>query len=218
MSEVVLYGVGSPIVVDVEEALARAEVSIAAAIRNVEGEVHLLDQRHLVELSDLADELVERPFLVPLFTPGNRQRAVEEARARGFREGFSLVHPCVPMPRAFHAAQGLFVNVGCSLGAACEADEFAFINRGVSLGHHARLGRFVSIGPGAVVGSFVQISRGALVGAGAVILPKIRIGPNSVVAAGSVVAKDVPGHCQVVGNPAKIVKQDIAGYGDLMVA
>ena len=37
MHEVVLYGVGSPIVVDIDESLARAGITIAAAVQNVDG-------------------------------------------------------------------------------------------------------------------------------------------------------------------------------------
>ena len=216
--QVVLYGVGSPIVGDFEESLARAGVTISAAVRNVEGEDHLLDKRPLVEHAELSDEIRNLPFLVPLFTPGNRQQAAQQALREGFHQAHSLVDPTVALPRFFRAEPGLFINSGCCLGAACQLDEFVFINRGVSLGHHACLGRFASIGPGAVIGSLAQIGMGALIGAGAVLLPKIQIGPNSVVGAGSVVTRDVPPHCQVVGNPARIVKQDIAGHGDLKVA
>jgi UDP-3-O-[3-hydroxymyristoyl] glucosamine N-acyltransferase len=216
--EVVLYAIGSPIVADFEESLSRAGVSIAAAVRNFAGESYLLDARPLVDLEDLADEFADVPFLVPLFTPGNRYWAVQQAQRRGFRQAYSLVDPSVAVPRSFRAQPGLFINSGCSIGAACQLDEFVFVNRGVSLGHHARLGRFTSIGPGAVIGSFAQIDPGALVGAGAVLLPKIHVGPDSVVGAGSVVTRDVPPNCQVVGNPARIVKRDLTGYGDVRVA
>ena len=216
--QVVLYGVGSPIVADFEESLARAGVGIAAAVRNVAGESHLLDRRPLVELEDLTDESTDLPFLVPLFTPGHRHWAVQQAFCRGFHHAYSLVDPSVALPRSFRTKPGLFINSGCSIGAACQLDEFVFVNRGVSLGHHARLERFSSVGPGAVVGSFARIDHGALVGAGAVLLPKIHIGANAVLGAGSVVTRDVPAHCLVVGNPARIVARDITGYGDVKVA
>jgi acetyltransferase-like isoleucine patch superfamily enzyme len=87
----------------------------------------------------------------------------------------------------------------------------------VSLGHHARVGRFVSIGPGATLAGKVTLGHGAVIGAGAVVLPERSIGPNAVVAAGSVVTRDVAAHCLVMGNPARIVKQDVAGFGDRSV-
>ncbi len=47
------------------------------------------------------------------------------------------------------------------------------------------------------------------IGGGAIILPGINIGSSSIIGAGSVVTKDVPPHCVVAGNPAKIIKRDI---------
>lgn len=218
MQQVVLFGVGSPIVVDVEESLARSNVSIAAAVRNLDCDVQLLDDVRVITPLELTAEDKATPFLVPLFTPGNRQHAVNEARRCGFINTFSLIDATVAVPRAFDAQAGVYINSGCSLGAASQLGEFVFINRGVSLGHHAQLGRFVSIGPGAVLGSLVDVGHGALIGAGAVVLPKLRIGSNAVVGAGSVVTKDVPPHTLVVGNPARVVQNKIAGYGNRRVA
>jgi sugar O-acyltransferase (sialic acid O-acetyltransferase NeuD family) len=214
MRNVVIYAVGSPIVVDVEESLARAGIDIVAAIRNTVGEVFLLDRRPLVELADMKSAIKEHPYLVPLFTPANRASAAHEAMEHGFSQPFSLIDPSVVCPQSLTHAPGLYVNAGCTLGAAGVFGEFVLINRGASLGHHARLGDFVSIGPGAVVAGNVTVHRGAVVGAGAVVLPEVTIGANSVVGAGAVVTGDVPDRCLVVGNPARIVKTDIAGFGD----
>ena len=92
------------------------------------------------------------------------------------------------------------------------------VNRNASIGHHARLERYVSLGPGVTIASDCHIGKGAMLGAGAVVAPKISVGENSVVAVGAVVAKDVPAHCVVAGNPARIVRSDIAGYKDVSVA
>jgi len=47
MSGIVIYAVGSPLVVDVEASLARSGIEVAAAVRNVEGESFLLDRTNL---------------------------------------------------------------------------------------------------------------------------------------------------------------------------
>jgi acetyltransferase-like isoleucine patch superfamily enzyme len=46
---------------------------------------------------------------------------------------------------------------------------------------------------------------------GAVVIDHITIGSHSVIGAGAVVTKDVPDHVLVVGVPARIVKEGIAG-------
>jgi len=206
MSGLVIYAVGSPLVVDTEASLARSGIEIAAAVKNVEGESFLLDRTKLIERAEITDSLKALPFLVPLFTPENRRSAAEEARRIGFKLPGSLVDPSVPKLHAVDCAPGLFINCGCSIGAASSFDEFVLINRGASIGHHAVLGRFVSIGPGAVLAGQVTIADGAMIGAGAVILPKIRIGKNAIIGAGSVVVKDVAENTVVAGNPARVVR------------
>jgi sugar O-acyltransferase (sialic acid O-acetyltransferase NeuD family) len=214
MERVVIYGIGSPIVVDVQESIARAGIEVAAAIRNMACEVRLLKKTPFIELAELTSDILTLPFLAPFFTPANRQKVMREAFRVGFRSAYCLIDPSVPQPRSLSYGPGLYVNAGCTLGAASEFDEFVFVNRGSSIGHHARFGAFVSIGPGAVVAGSVKIGRGSVVGAGAVVMPELSIGSNSVIGAGSVVTKDVPDNCLVLGVPARVTRSGIAGFGD----
>jgi hypothetical protein len=217
MDRVVIYGVGSPIVADVQESLMRAGLAIAVAVRNMDCTVRLLEGVTPVAPAELTAEMLALPFLAPFFTPANRQKVVREAFGVGFRSGFSLIDPTVPRARSLVHGPGLFVNAGCTLGAASEFGEWVFINRGASVGHHARFGDFVSVGPGAVISGSVTLGLGTVVGAGAVVLPELRIGSNSVVGAGAVVTKDVPDNCLVLGVPAKVTRTGIAGFGDQTV-
>lgn len=217
MDGVVIYGVGSAVVVDVETTLERAGLPILAAVKNVPGEVYLLDRSKLVEVSELGPELAGRPFLVPMFVPGNRQKAAREAFDFGFRTALSLIDPGVARPRALEYGQGLFVNAGCTLGAASRFSEFVFVNRGASVGHHVQLGAFVSVGPGAVIAGQVSVGKGAVIGAGAVVLPGLRIGDNAVVGAGSVVTNDIQAHCLALGNPARVVREGIPGFAEMTI-
>lgn len=47
------------------------------------------------------------------------------------------------------------------------------------------------------------------IGCGSIIMPNVTVGNHVIVAAGSVVTKDVPDHCIVAGNPAKVIKTNI---------
>lgn len=53
----------------------------------------------------------------------------------------------------------------------------------------------------------VTIKKGAVISVGCIIIAGITIGENAIVGAGSVVTQDVPDHCVVVGNPARVVKK-----------
>ena len=55
----------------------------------------------------------------------------------------------------------------------------------------------------------VIISDKVWIGTRVTVLSGVTIGEGAVVAAGSVVTKDVPAHCLVAGNPAKVIKEKI---------
>jgi sugar O-acyltransferase (sialic acid O-acetyltransferase NeuD family) len=201
----VLFGVGSPIVVDVEESARRAQIEIVAAVQNVPGEPAVLDRTRLVLNTAVPVEVLELPFLVPLFNPQNRQRASAEAFRAGFTRAFNLIDPTAVVPSSWTLGCGIYINSGCTVGAAVMLDDFVFVNRGASLGHHVQLGRFVSIGPGAVLAGQVKVGAGSLIGAGAVIVPGITIGENALVGAGAVVTRDVPPQALVAPHPTRLV-------------
>lgn len=56
------------------------------------------------------------------------------------------------------------------------------------------------------------------IGANAIIMPGIKIGKHVIVGSGTVVTKNIPSHCIVVGNPARIIKEGIQTklYGQLI--
>jgi sugar O-acyltransferase (sialic acid O-acetyltransferase NeuD family) len=214
----VLFGVGSSIVVDVEESLSRAAQRIAVGVRNDGSESQLCDEVKQIGIEALDDEIINLPFLVPIFGPGNRQKAATHARSLGFLRPFCLIDPSVILPRRFDVGEGSYINAGCTLGSCGVLESFVFINRGASIGHHAHVESFVSIGPGVVIAGQVKIGRGAFIGVGATILPKITIGENAVVSAGSVVTRDVAPQTLVAGNPARVIREGIAGYQNMRVA
>ena len=53
------------------------------------------------------------------------------------------------------------------------------------------------------------IGEDCVIGIRSIIMPGVKIGNQVVVGGGSIVTKDVPDHCIVVGNPAKIIRSDV---------
>jgi UDP-3-O-[3-hydroxymyristoyl] glucosamine N-acyltransferase len=190
MQPVTLFGVGSPIIVDVEESCLRAGWTIAVGLRNVPPPVYSSDA---VPVRTVTSGLrLSGPILLPLFSPANRRFAWEHAVSMGATDFPALLDPTAIVPRRLDIGQGVYINAGCTLGAASRIGRFAFVNRGACLGHHLDLGAFASIGPGAVIAGQVTIGDDAMIGAGAVILPGIKVGVGCVIGAGVVVDADVP--------------------------
>jgi sugar O-acyltransferase (sialic acid O-acetyltransferase NeuD family) len=211
---VVLYGIGSPIVVDYEESCERQGLAIAGAIKNVDGPIHTISAVPVYRADEIPERLLSLPFIAPIFTPGRRRFAVEDAQRHGFGRSFTLVDPTAVVARSTKLGVGTFVNCGAVVGAAGTIGCFVLINRSASIGHHAEIGDYAAIGPGAVLAGNVKLGRGAVVGVGASVIPEIEIGDNAVVGAGSVVTQDVPANTLVAGRPARVLASAIVGYND----
>jgi sugar O-acyltransferase (sialic acid O-acetyltransferase NeuD family) len=212
---VVLYGIGSPFVVDVEETCARLHLGIVGVIKNVDGPVHTISQAPIYLSDELPEDLVSFPFIVPIFTPGHRRVAVDDALRHGFIHSLPLADPTAIIARSTTIGHGGFVNCAAVIGGAGSIGCFVVINRSASVGHHATIGDYASIGPGAVIAGNVTIGRGAVIGVGATVTSEVTIGDNAVVGAGSVVTRDVPANSLVAGQPARVLRFDIAGYNDV---
>ena len=65
-----------------------------------------------------------------------------------------------------------------------------------------------------------RIGSRCFIGVRSIILPGVTIGDEVIVGAGSVVTKDIPSHCIIAGNPARIIKENVAcdAYGKLKEA
>jgi sugar O-acyltransferase (sialic acid O-acetyltransferase NeuD family) len=209
MTRIILFAVGSALVVDYEESCARLGIEIVAAVKNRPGDDYLVKCRNAVSPADIDSELVGVPFICPLFTPGNRRVASREAQMLGLSLGAPLVDPTAIVASSVELGAGTYVNAAATISARTRIATQVVINRSVSLAHHIVLEDFVSIGPGAILAGAVEVGRGALIGAGSLVLPKVRIGAGSIVAAGSVVSRDVEDRTLVAGNPARVVKRDL---------
>ena len=188
MDGIVLFGAGSPVVVEMEETCRRLGWAVRAIVRNVEGPDFAGDAGLVCGVEGLR---LEGAVAVPLFTPGNRRLGVAHARALGAVAFPAMVDPTSILPGRIEIGEGVYVNAGCTIGAMARLGRFAFVNRGACLGHHLELGEFASIGPGVVVAGQVSVGAGAMIGAGAVVQPGVRIGAGARVAAGAVVRRDV---------------------------
>jgi hypothetical protein len=84
-SQIVLFGVGSPITVEFAEACRRLGWSIAAAVKNRDGEVYADDDNRIFDASAVDSSLLAYPCLCPRFyTRGTMRMFSDMAVGFGF--------------------------------------------------------------------------------------------------------------------------------------
>lgn len=217
MAKLVIFGVQNIYTAELFETVRRSGLEIVAGVLTAEPEWSMSGITCVLQEDEVSPELTAVPVATPNIVPGTRKALAAKARAKGFRRFANVLDPTSVIASSVVTGLGIYVNAGAVIGATVKIDDHAYINRAVSVGHHTLIEQFATIGPSVTVASNCGIGRGAFIGAGAVIAPSCVVGANSVVGAGAVVIKDVPDNAIVVGNPARVIKEDIQGYGDVAV-
>jgi sugar O-acyltransferase (sialic acid O-acetyltransferase NeuD family) len=123
----------------------------------------------------------------------------------------TVVHPSARISPRAELGEGCVVGAGVVVGAHAEIGRHVLLNRGCLVGHHTTIGDYASLLPGVNVAGSCRIGTGTYVGMGAVVIDHVSIGSGSVVGAGAVVTGDVPDHVQVLGVPARVVREGVEG-------
>jgi UDP-perosamine 4-acetyltransferase len=139
-----------------------------------------------------------------------RRRFTEQAEAMGFRFA-TVLHPTAHVSKTSTLGEGTVVGAGVVVAAHSTVGRHVILNRGCLVGHHTVIGDHVSLQSGANVAGLCSIGASTYVGMGAIVLNTVSVGSSSVVGAGAVVTRDVPDRVQVVGVPARVVKEGIEG-------
>ena len=139
-----------------------------------------------------------------------RRRFTHQAQKLGF-EFATIVHPSAHVAESASLGEGTVVSAGVIVGAHTSIGRHVIVNRGCLIGHHTTIDDHVSLQSGANIAGLCFIGAGTYVGMGALVLNTVRVGAGAVVAAGAVVTREVPANVQVMGVPARIVKEGVDG-------
>ena len=160
-------------------------------------------------VDDVAD-LAETHWAACALATTHRSRFTDQAVNLGFRFA-TLVHPWARISSGSQVGEGTIVSPGVVIASHTVLGRHVFVNRGALIGHHTEIGDYVTIQPGANIAGACRIGQATYIGMGALVLDHVKIGSRCIIGAGAVVNKDVPDKVQVVGVPARIVKENITG-------
>jgi acetyltransferase EpsM len=187
------------------------EFAVAAFVENDvrERAGRTLEGRPVLWIDDAVDLAATHLAVCALGTT-TRRRFTDQAESLGF--GFAtVVHPSAHVSTTSRLGPGTIVGVRAVVGAHSTLGRHVLVNRGCLIGHHTSVGDHVSLQSGANVAGLCAIGEATYVGMGAIVLNGRSVGSRAVVGAGAVVTRDVPDQVQVVGVPARIVRERIDG-------
>jgi sugar O-acyltransferase (sialic acid O-acetyltransferase NeuD family) len=210
---VVILGLESRYAFEAIDLLAAAGIEIAASMASA----HDSECAGSFPLAVGPQRRPDAEFVVPLLTPGRRKLRAAEGAALGMRPSPAIAHPTAVVSSSARIGPGGLIGPVAVIGSNVVCGDFFMANRVASAGHDCVFGDFCTIGPASSICGGCILEDGVYVGAGAVLLPKVRIGRNAVIAAGAVVTRDVPSQAMVAGNPARVMRDGVAGYRDIGV-
>lgn len=106
------------------------------------------------------------------------------------------------------------IRAFCTVDRATLATESTVIEEGTKIDHHChiahnvKLGKHNTLANGCIIEGSCVVGDYNTFGTGVIVQRKVKVGNNCVFGSGSVVTKDVPDNSVMIGNPARLWKQN----------
>lgn len=104
---------------------------------------------------------------------------------------------------------GTMVGYGTRIGPQVQIGKHCVIGHNVSIEHDCKIGDNVFIASGVTLAGNVIVGSNTFIGVGAVSIQKITIGSFCTIGAGSCIIRNVSDHDKVIGNPGRVLNQEI---------
>ncbi len=136
-----------------------------------------------------------------------RARLYQQLKSAGLTI-IPIIHPSVIIAQDTYIGDGPLIMARAIIQAGAHLGNNVVINTAAIIEHDCVLEDHVFIGPSVTFSGEVRVGAYTHIGTGAVIRQGIHIGSHSIIGMGAVITKDVPNNVVVVGNPAKILREN----------
>jgi len=139
----------------------------------------------------------------------NRSKLIKQCIDLGF-DIPSIIDPSTILTSNNYLNKGVCVLYGSVISPSVIINDFTVVGSGVNILHDTNIGKNCMIGGGTTIGSSVDVGDNVSFGVGVVVASaaSIKIGDNVSIAAGSVVLNNIPRNSFVLGNPARVIRQN----------
>jgi sugar O-acyltransferase (sialic acid O-acetyltransferase NeuD family) len=125
---------------------------------------------------------------------------------------FSCFHKTASISPSSKIDNGTVIMQNAIINTNAIIGKHVIVNTATIVEHDCVIEDFVHICPSVTLLGDVFVGEGTKICAGAIVLPGVKIGKWCVIGAGTIVLKDIPNGSIVVGNPGKIIKENLIYY------
>lgn len=122
-----------------------------------------------------------------------------------------VIHPSAQIARNVLIGKGTVIMANTTISSEATVGDFCIINNNSSLDHDSEMLDYSSLAPGSSIGGNVKIGSFTAVSLGTKVIHGITIGEHTIIGAGSNVIKNIPNYVVTYGNPARVIRDRIAG-------
>lgn len=160
------------------------------------------------------DELMQRnmlkegEFVIATGEPAGRKSIDEKLSLVDAIYG-KLIDPSALVSGSAVIGAGAVVAPYCSISSDAVLAANACINTMSIVGHDVRIGRNTVISSMVNIGGASTVGDNSYIGMGALIKEDVHIGSNTIIGMGSVVYNDIPDGVIALGNPARVMRNNV---------
>ena len=146
--------------------------------------------------------------IIAVGEPKNRKLLFTKIKEDGYIPA-SIIHEGAKISSSATICGGAFIQDGVIISSDAYISENVCINHRAMIGHDVKVNAHSQISAGVMISGHTEIGEASFIGGGACIRDHISIGEHSIISMGAVVLRDVTPYKIVIGNPARVIRENL---------
>lgn len=147
-------------------------------------------------------------FVIALGEPKLRNALYEKAIGDGY-EAETLIHPNVRIPETAEIGKGVVICANSLVSANTQICDNVYLQPVCVIGHDARINASSVISAFCAISGHCVIGEGTYIGIHSGVKEQCAVGARTIIGMGTMVFKDIPDGVIVMGNPGRVLKNNV---------